>query len=509
MKPDDPNYLLDRRLRRDFLTVPWLTIKALEAGEDFGHSTVALETKDGRVLVLGFLQGDWDEYRLLALIRALVFPASPQLQFAFSHRPEGLLNGWNVYDQRVEYARFGVIEDCVAASWVYIDNYAGRICDSYPDTLVVPRSLSVTEVLEVAAFRTKGRLPILVWAHPKQISTLWRSSQPRTGITKARCPEDEKLLREILTSSSFSRQLALFDARPFLNAQVNRATGGGVEPQAAYDFLQITFLNIPNIHSVRQAFESMQHCPSLPASQFLSSLEKTGWLELVSRLLGGSVEVAARLLAGQSALVHCSDGWDRTAQICSLVQLLVDGYYRTLKGFAVLVEKDWVAAGHQFNLRFGHGDADTTDNQRSPVFLLFLDCVYQLCEQFPTAFEFTERLLLDLADWTWSCRFGTFLFNSHQDRLRHDAYRQTTSVWTFVLSQAREYANPFFTLTQDCLLPCTAIRRLKPWTGLFFRWHPDFFYAETGFVSAAVHRETLMRQTSAGVAQLKTRLQTT
>ena len=507
VKPDDPNYLQDRRLRRDFLTVPWLTIKALEAGEDFGHSTLALETKDGRLVALGFIEGDWEKYRLLAVIRSMVFPASPRLQFAFNHRQEGLVNGWNVYDQRVEYARFGVIENCLAASWVYMDNYGGQICDSYPDTLVVPKSLSVTEVQEIATFRAKGRLPVLVWAHPKQISTLWRSSQPRTGITKARCPEDEKLLREILSSCCLSRKLALIDARPFLNAQVNRATGGGVEPQAAYDFLEITFLNIPNIHAVRQSFESMQNCANLPASQFLSSIEKAGWMELVSKLLSGSMDVAARLLAGQSVLVHCSDGWDRTAQICSLTQLLVDSYYRTLKGFAVLIEKDWVTAGHQFALRFGHGNGDTTDNQRSPVFLLFLDCVYQLCEQFPTAFEFTERLLLDLADWTWNCRFGTFLFNSHQARLQQDAYRQTTSVWTYVFSQAKDYCNPFYAQTQDSLRPSATLRRLKPWTGLFFRWHPDFFYAETGFVSAAIHQEMLMRQTCAGAAQLKTRLE--
>lgn len=34
-------------------------------------------------------------------------------------------------------------------------------------------------------------------------------------------------------------------------------------------------------------------------------------------------------------LVHCSDGWDRTAQVCSLGALLMDPYYRTIKGFMV------------------------------------------------------------------------------------------------------------------------------------------------------------------------------
>lgn len=39
---------------------------------------------------------------------------------------------------------------------------------------------------------------------------------------------------------------------------------------------------------------------------------------------------------GASVLVHCSDGWDRTAQVCSLGALLMDPYYRTIKGFMVM-----------------------------------------------------------------------------------------------------------------------------------------------------------------------------
>lgn len=38
---------------------------------------------------------------------------------------------------------------------------------------------------------------------------------------------------------------------------------------------------------------------------------------------------------GRSVLVHCSDGWDRTAQTCALTALLIDSYYRTLHGFMV------------------------------------------------------------------------------------------------------------------------------------------------------------------------------
>ena len=41
----------------------------------------------------------------------------------------------------------------------------------------------------------------------------------------------------------------------------------------------------------------------------------------------------------QTVLVHCSDGWDRTGQLCALAQMLLDPHYRTLRGFAEVIIK--------------------------------------------------------------------------------------------------------------------------------------------------------------------------
>lgn len=53
-----------------------------------------------------------------------------------------------------------------------------------------------------------------------------------------------------------------------------------------------------------------------------------------------------------SVLVHCSDGWDRTAQLTALSMLMLDPYYRTIKGFEILIEKEWVSFGHKFQQVF-------------------------------------------------------------------------------------------------------------------------------------------------------------
>lgn len=101
--------------------------------------------------------------------------------------------------------------------------------------------------------------------------------------------------------------------------------------------------------------------------------------------------------------------------ISSLTQILLDPYFRTTCGFESLIQKDWVSLGHPFSDRLGHViNNDTTE--RSPLLLLFLDCTWQLLQQFPDEFEFSETFLTTLWDSAFLPIFDTFLFNSEHDR---------------------------------------------------------------------------------------------
>ncbi|GLD92848.1 hypothetical protein PINS_up001427 [Pythium insidiosum] len=159
--------------------------------------------------------------------------------------------------------------------------------------------------------------------------------------------------------------------------------------------------------------------------------------------------------------------------------MILDPHYRTLRGFAVLIEKEWCSFGHKFADRIGVGkDATDQPNERSPVMLQFLDCVWQMTRQFPTAFEFNEKLLLHVADALISGLYGTFLYNSERERIFDKVWERTESVWTPVLENPAPYKNPMYRATNRVIYPRANLKRVVLWDAMFFRWdpesHPDY-----------------------------------
>jgi len=63
----------------------------------------------------------------------------------------------------------------------------------------------------------------------------------------------------------------------------------------------------------------------------------------------------------------------------ALATLLLSQHARTLQGFCALVQRAWVCFGHKFADRCGHSNSD--DEETSPIFIQFLDCVWQLLVQ--------------------------------------------------------------------------------------------------------------------------------
>ena len=276
-----------------------------------------------------------------------------------------------------------------------------------------------------------------------------------------------------------SHRIFVMDARPKVNAMANIVSGGGYENDHFYENAELEFLDIHNIHVMRESLRKVKDMcfPLIDDQRWLSNVDNTQWLHHLHCILSGAVKIVDKLENSKtSVVVHCSDGWDRTAQLTSLSMLLLDPYYRTLVGFQVLIEKEWLSFGHKFAHRIGHGEDKHNDNDRSPVFLQFIDCVWQLTHQFSFSFEFNEDFLMIILDHLYSCLFGTFLYNSDKERKQNDLRKCTQSIWSFVNQNRERYLNPLFNPETDgqsqTLMPDASLRFMKLWTGYYCRWNP-------------------------------------
>jgi len=256
--------------------------------------------------------------------------------------------------------------------------------------------------------------------NPRTQATITRCSQPLVGVSGKRNSDDEAYLSFIMEANAQSDKLTIMDARPSANAIANKAKGGGYESEDAYRNVEIHFLDIHNIHVMRESLRKVKEAcfPTTDDSKWQTAIDNTLWLKHIRCILAGAVRIVDKVeTMSTSVVVHCSDGWDRTAQLTALSMLLLDHYYRTVRGFEVLIEKEWLSFGHKFQQRIGHGDNKHSDADRSPVFLQFIDSVWQVSQQFNNAFEFNEHFLITIVDHLYSCRFGTFLCNTEAERV--------------------------------------------------------------------------------------------
>ncbi|XP_054450233.1 myotubularin-related protein 3 isoform X2 [Pteronotus mesoamericanus] len=391
-----------------------------------------------------------------------------------------------------------------------------KLCGSYPQELIVPAWITDKELESVASFRSWKRIPVVVYRHQSNGAVIARCGQPEVSWWGWRNADDEHLVQSVAKAcasdsrSSGSKQstrkssrdfpnagdlsdvefdsslsnasgaeslaiqpqkLLILDARSYAAAVANRAKGGGCECPEYYPNCEVVFMGMANIHSIRRSFQSLRLlCTQMPdPGNWLSALESTKWLHHLSVLLKSALLVVHAVDRDQRpVLVHCSDGWDRTPQIVALAKLLLDPYYRTIEGFQVLVEMEWLDFGHKFADRCGHGENSDDLNERCPVFLQWLDCVHQLQRQFPCSFEFNEAFLVKLVQHTYSCLFGTFLCNNAKERGEKHTQERTCSVWSLLRAGNKAFKNLLYSSQSEAVLyPVCHVRNLMLWSAVY------------------------------------------
>ena len=164
----------------------------------------------------------------------------------------------------------------------------------------------------------------------------------------------------------------------------------------------------------------------------------------------------------------------------------------------VLLEKEWINGGHRFSDRFD--SLGSLQDDRAPVFLQFLDSVWQLTlyvlpfhrlamkilmcfrtRQYPTEFEFNEYYLRSIAHECFGQRFGTFAYSSALNRVEEEAVGlKSSSLWDYInirhLSEPVFYNFRFMPPLLPVLRPKTAAASLCFWESFFL----DQYYTALG-----------------------------
>ncbi|KAG1754381.1 phosphatases II [Suillus lakei] len=446
-----------------------------------GQSPLTFHTRMFETFSLSF-EKERDAIDVFESVKELTVCTSVNQLYAFFYTPNvpfDATGGWSLYSPREEFGRMGV--GTRTKAWRFTDiNKDYAFSPTYPSRLVVPSRISDSTLRYASKYRSKCRIPALTYLHWANFGSITRSSQPMVGIKQNRSLQDEKLVEAVFQSHHFSESRPsgpvygatstnlIVDARPTANAMANTAKGAGTENMDNYKDAKKVYSGIDHIHAMREALAKVVDIlrdadnvaasvtGSLPgeAQQLVvvdrQALRRSGWLRHMSNIMEGAALIVRNIHVNSShVLVHCSDGWDRTSQLSALAQLCLDPYYRTMRGFQILIEKDWVSFGHKFLDRCGHlssdkfftslpetgGTSSSADaaqaflvsvqnrftsqshlKETSPCFHQFLECVRQLQRQYPSRFEFNERFLRQLLYHLYSCQFGNFLYNCERER---------------------------------------------------------------------------------------------
>lgn len=359
-----------------------------------------------------------------------------------------------------------------------------QTCPSLSELFVVLESLSDSDVTRMALHYVESRLPTWCWSHPITGVPILCSAAGR--------PDSIFLEKE---ESSFFRALSLINTEE--------------QKEVKVEVIDLTKM-CPSIHELQQSFLKIKELCVMETSKefwsidstWLTSLEASKWLHYIRLSLAAAVDVVKSIAVDQCpAIIKETGGRDFVLVVGSLAQLMLDSYYRTIRGFQTLLQKMWVVGGHQFLQRCYHircpvEEGEKENNGESPVFLHFIDCVYQLTQQFPSEFEFSETYLHTLLDSLHACMFDTFLFDCEKQRdklCKSELHgKAMASLWEFIaegLADSRNsepYLNPLFEFRKSLddkdvadasnAEPYLKVNTLAPaikfWMGRYLRWIP-------------------------------------
>ena len=428
---------------------------------------MVVHTREMLVEHFGFKNTTKHYKNVYKLLEKLATPKAAKSLFCYSYERSGD-NGWGLYVLETEFKRQGIN----VKHWrVQRVNEAFKVCETYPAKFIAPIGIQEADVFGISQARNKGRIPVLSWVNPNGASLI-RCSQlnvfedDMTGISGLDSKGDLKYAAKLLEIAGPERRPLIVHTgkQEELNLDLYK------ESYHEFDFY---FGEIGNTEVMVRAIDKLRELclgSELPPSvaQWREALEATRWNYHLHKILATATHVARQLYEhSRIVMVQNDHGADAVTQVSFLAQLLVDPFYRTVRGFGLLIEKEFVSFGHRFanfNKKLVRGE-DTM----SVIFVQTMDCVYQIMQQHPLFFEFTEELLLLVLDAVYSCQFGNFVYSCEAQRAAGNMREKTHSLWAVVLEDEQRYSSQVYVEYPSVLPLRTEKEVLCLWNGFYLR----------------------------------------
>ncbi|KAF5270485.1 hypothetical protein FQA39_LY08363 [Lamprigera yunnana] len=402
---------------------------------------------------------------------------NPTSMYPFFYRPmySILEDGHNLFNPETEFSKLLTSDE-----WrISTVNNDYSVCSTYGANLVVPKCIDDDTIIAAATFREGGRFPILSYRHDNGV-VLLRSSQPLLNNNNKRSRSDEKILNAVLGTTTKGY---IIDTRSSSLANQCKAKGGGTEPDCNYPQWRRIHKGLDKISNcngaVLESFAKLMDAVNdvnCSSDKWMSRLENSNWLTFIQAALNSACLVAQCVdQEGVSVLVHGTFGLDSTLLVTSIVQVILNPDCRTVRGLQALIEREWIQAGYPFYTRNSKSCyANIKNKQHQPTFVLFLDAIQQLHQQFPCSFEFTTYMLVLLFEHSYFSQFGTFLGNCEADR-NNLKTSKTTSLWSYLNRPdiLTSLLNPMYEPNKATIWPSVAPVSLALWNDLYLRWVID------------------------------------
>jgi len=334
-----------------------------------------------------------------------------------------------------------------------------EVCETYPKKLIMLKGLTNEQIVNDSDLRNNHRFPIFTW-HSDDVFIFQTAS-----IHNSYSIDNEQNLvyiyREMIPSALTFHTIVFGSDIPKLTQIASMKNSELKEPHEEFPMPVLLKNYFTDLCWFIRTFFNKQN--------FIDKLQQKDWFNLVKIVMRQAVSAVHEMKENYSSLIIVSkDSQDRVPLISSVIQLLADPYYRTIEGFYVLIEKEWCYFGHRFrqslqhyNYSFKYNDSvfyssngtninahtvsikpdddlnsDNLENDNEdsaePIFIIFLDCCFQIMNQFPNMFQFNTNLLLFYAKHAYSCRFGNFLTNCESERVQYEIVKNFESIQTAI-----------------------------------------------------------------------------